>query len=233
MRPKVDLTRFHAALARMMDVPKKHGPDVLNKSVLQVVVGSGGNKGLVQLTRKATEQRIREDLSRMVTSVGKRGGSHSVPLVVLLATQWLTERGERPAPGAIRPGSSEAQDWRNKVSHACQRVIAARIQSRAFIAAGWLWAAAELAPKVPGNTLSRLMGSKNLPLKSGGEAARSFAIAAHTGKLFAGVYNTSSGAGVICTTGVIQLAVNGETNNLRQYFLRGLGDGIKKAVRVR
>lgn len=232
MPSKVDLSRFHAALARMMDVPKKHGPDVLNKSVLQVVVGSGGNKGLVQLTRKATEQRIREDLSRMVTNVGRRGGSHSVPLVVLLATQWLTERGERPAAGAIRPGSSEAQDWRNKVSQACQRITAARIQSRAFIAAGWLWAAAELAPKVPGNTLSRLMGSKHLPLKSGGEAARSFAIAAHTGRLFAGVFNTSSGAGIICTAGVIQLAVNGETNNLRQYFLRGLGDGIKRAVRI-
>lgn len=226
-KSKVDLSRFYTALQAVMDVPKKSGPDVLNKSVLQVTVGSGGGKGLVHHTRKATEKRIREDLSQMVTAVGKRGGSHSAPRVVLLATNYLVKRGVRP----MGWGHDEQIRWRAEVSQACEAIIKARVQSRAYIAAGWLWAAMDLASKVPGHTLTRLAKGKGLPLKGNGEASKSFSRHATEGNLFAGVYNTSNGAGIVVTTGTIQLAVNGETNNLRAYFIGRFSEDIAKATK--
>jgi hypothetical protein len=214
----------------MQDVPKRVGFQVLNKSVLQVVVGSGGGKGLVQLTTKATENRIRNDMNTMVTAVGKRGGTHSVPRIIALATNALVKRGVRP----LGWGAEEQLRWRSEVSAECDKIMRARIQSRAYIAAGWLWCAMEMAANVPGHGLTRLR-AKDLPLHTGrrGDASKSYAKAATRSTLFAGVYNVCEGAAKVITPGMIQLAVNAETNNLRQYFFRGIGKEIKKVVKKR
>lgn len=228
MPAKVDTSRLMDAIRKMQDIPKKEGPAILNKSVLQVVIGSGGNKGLVQLTKKATEAQIKTDLSQMVTTVGKRGGTKSTPRVIALAAQALVKKGIRP-----RSWSQEDQLlWRSQVSDMADRIIKARVKSRAFMAAGWLFAAADMAQKA-GNQNLRISKNKSIELKSNGEAKDSFAKAAKAGTPIAGAYNTATGAEKICTPGVLQLAINGETNNIRKYLTEGFKSAIKKSARIK
>ena len=130
-------------------------------------------------------------------------------------------------------GADEQLRWRAEVSQACEAIIKARVQSRAYIAAGWLWAAVDLATKVPGNTLTRLTKQKTIHLWEGGLAAKSYGIAAQTNRFFAGVFNTSKGSGIVVTTGMIQLAVNGEVNNLRAYFIGKWSEDLAKITKKR
>jgi hypothetical protein len=211
-----DLTFLNTAINKMREIPKKVGKDVVNKSALQITIGSGSAKGLVQLTKKATEARIRKDLGKMVSYKGRKRGSRSVRLIILLATRALVKRKEKPTRMAVY---SEGL-----------RIIKARIQSRAYIAAGWLAAAKDMAAKVPGHGLNRLE-PRNIPTRDDASAAESFAIAATQGRLVAGIFNTSRGAGIICPPSVIQQAIDGETDNLNQYLDRVFSRAIGRAVK--
>lgn len=229
MGAKFDTSKIKEAIQAMRQIPKKEGPGVLNKSILQVAIGSGSAKGLVQLTKKATEARIREDMAQMVTAVGKRGGAHSAPRVVLLAVRWL-----RNTQGITGPRSWSKDDqlyWRSKISETCDAIIKSRVKSRAFIAAGWLWAARDIAPKVKGVNLNRLE-PKNLPTISNGMAADSYARAAYSESLFAGIYNTSKGCDVVCTSNVLQAALDGEAHNIHIYLVRAFHKAIGAKIKV-
>lgn len=230
MAAKIDTSKIKAAIQEMRMIPKKEGPDVLNKSILQVAIGSGSGKGLVQLTKKATQERIQEDMMQIVTTTGKRGGSHSAARVVVLAAQWLRDKQGITGPKSWKP--DDQLYWRSQISAACEKIIKARVKSRAFIAAGWLWAAKDIAPKVKGAKLSR-MEPKNVPMLSGGEAADSYGREAQPQSLFAGVYNAAKGTEVICTSGVLQSALDGEARNIHQYLVQAFHKAIKQSAKLK
>ena len=126
-------------------------------------------------------------------------------------------------------GPDEQLRWRCEVSQACERVLKARIQSRAYIAAGWLFAARDLAKKVPGNTLSNLSDRRVL-MKDAAGASKSYAIPASRMNLSTTLYNVSNGAGVVVTPGMIQLAINSEVKNLEKYFTQQMDKAVRRAV---
>jgi hypothetical protein len=202
MSMTVDLTQFHRSMQLMAQVPKKYGPDVLNKSVLKVAIGSKGSQGLVQMTKKATQARIERDLRR-----NKLG--------LKLAVIALKARKTKPTREAVK------QEY--------ERIRKSRVQSRAYIAAGWLYAASKLAPHVPGQSLTRL-GARNIPTFDAGSAATSFAMFATAGKLLAGLFNTSRGAGSVCPDQLIQIAVNNATKDNAVYLERKFGAAINDAI---
>jgi hypothetical protein len=198
----VNLTNFHRSMRLMMQVPKKYGPEVLNKSVLKVAIGSSNGYGLVHLTPKATKAKIEGDLKR-----NKLG--------LKMAVKWLKKRGEKPT--------------QRNVQIAYDRIRVARIKSRAYIAAGWLYAASKLAPHVPGQSLTRL-GARNIPTFDEGSAAISFARFATAGKLLAGIFNTSRGAGSVCPDSVVQAAVDYAVKDNLIYLERKFGAAINDAI---
>lgn len=169
-RTQVKLDTFNKVLSALARVKNRRYADLVNKHLLQVVVGAKGVSGLAQLTKKATEERILADMNKPVG--GKR-------LVVRLAIAWLKSRGEQVSTGSI--------------DSAANSIIRARIISRAFIAASWLHSAQKLAAFVPGHTLTRLTDGK-VPMYYGGYAAKSARAtsALESMKVFtATVYNTS------------------------------------------
>lgn len=176
-RTKVKLDTFNKVLSALARVKDKSYADLVNKHLLQVVVGAKGESGrtvhgLVHLTKKTTEQRILSDMKRPT-------GHPPIEMAFALAIQSLTKRGEQISTGSIQ--------------RVANLIVQARIKSRAFIAASWLHSARKLAPFVPGHTLTRLMDGK-IPMYYGGHADRTArAIPAREGqKIFtATVYNTS------------------------------------------
>lgn len=203
MSATVDLSQFRRSLDLMRQVPRKHGPDVLNKAVLTVAVGSSSGFGLVQLTQKATKSRIERDLKR-----NKLG--------LKLAVRSLKKKGAKITNAAV--------------SAEYERIRKARVQSRAYIAAGWLHAARDLARKVPSHSLSRLRDGKNMPVRDDASAAQSFARAATSGSLTAGLFNTSRGAGSVCPDEVVQVAVNYTVKDMQIYLERKFGAAMTDAT---
>lgn len=199
----VDSTRLDNALAMKRQIPRQYMPEIVNKSVLQVTLGSGSGAGLVQLTQKATEKRIESDLKK-----NKLG--------IKLAMKWLKDQGKKIT--------------RMAVSEAFLRISVARQKSRAYIAAGWLFSAMHLAPKVPTANLRRMRPPKGTTLYGPGTAAESFSRFATPGSFFAGVYNTSRGAGNVCTDAVVQIAVDNEARNVEQFIERKMGAAIRDAM---
>lgn len=174
-RAQVKLDTFNKVLSALAKVKNKGYADLVNKHLLQVVVGAKGESGravhgLVHLTKKATEARIVADMEQVVN--GK-------PRVVGLAIAWLAKRGDQI--------NAERIKW------AVGKIIQARIISRAFIAASWLHSAQKLAPFVPGHTLTRLTDAK-VPMYYNAHAGRTARAdpATENMKVFkATVYNTS------------------------------------------
>lgn len=221
----VNLFGFHQAVKAISELPRKHGPDILNRNVLKVAIGAKGVKGLVQLTPKATVSRIESDLFKR----------HGPEFAYKLAVEWLRSRG-RTAPKSRPPelgGSQSPQnvaawmDWRRDVGAAAQAILDARKKSRAYIAAGWLFAAKNLAKSVRGTNLTRL-ADKNLPTRDDGTASQSFARAATGGSLVAGIFNTSRGAGNF--EHVIPVAVQNVIADMESYLERKLGAAIRDVV---
>lgn len=200
MSAKVDLTQFFRSVHLMAQVPGKHGPDVLNKSVLKVALGSKGSQGLVQLTKKANKGKIERDLRR-----NKLG--------LKLATRWLKSKGKKVT--------------RASVAQAYKQIETARVRSRAYIVAGWLFAAAKLAMRTPGSKLTRAGASSKW---DGGTAKDSFARAAVSSSLVSAIFNTSRGAGVVTPDALIQEAVNNTTADNAVYLRRKFGAAIDDAI---
>jgi len=142
-------------MATLRSVTKRTAAEELNKQLLQVVIGAKGSNGLVQLTKKATVERIKSDLMQMVNN-GSRGGKPRT-LLHALAADWLRKRGE-PITSASLTQTGIA-------------IMKRRIQSRAFIAASWLWSGRELAKHVPTARLER-MNDGDIPMNHNGYGAK-------------------------------------------------------------
>lgn len=224
MNVTVDNSRLFAAMERKRQIPKQHGPAIVNKSVLQIAVGSGGGGGLVQLTKKATAERIRADM--------KKPGPNGVPMLTYLATIAIKRAGGRFQNAAIGSGPRAQRkalsDWRAQVREMSRKILAARLRSAGATVAGWLHAAIRLAARVPGSSIGK--GKGGVKLFPSGEASESFANFAMPGHLQAGLFNTTDGAGIVCPNSVIQQAVNNETRNIEAYIERKMNAAIGDAM---
>ena len=224
----LDFSPFQAALGTKLAIAVKKNraaADIINDAGLKILVGFKGGEGLVQLTRKATKERIKQDMSVMVvgqtnsrTTKGgkKRQGKPLVkPRLFWLALQWMKENGRAFSKETVREVMSV--------------ILKMRIKSRAYIAAGWLFAAKDLFEKSPGkHKFTRLKQSK-IPTVEVGSAAQSLAIPAVAGKPTLTLINTSRGG---ATVGMqfAQEAINNAKKDIQIYIDREAGKRFSREL---
>jgi hypothetical protein len=214
----VNLRGFDQKLREIAKVSGRTFPEELNKQVLQLVVGAKGSKGLVQLTAKATEARIRADLARPVTYRLPGGRAFTGPLSRVLGAQYCKKHGQPLTKVNIR--------------NAEQRIIDVRVaHRRAYIAASWLFSAQRLAQSVKGNTLTRL-NDGDIPMDNSGKASESFnkTRAAVMGALRTTVFNTAVGAEKIAAKAIPRALANAQ-RDMGKYIARKWGEAYARAQR--
>ena len=202
--------------------------DIVQDAAMKVLIGSGTGDGLVQLTRKATAARIKSDLNKPVSGrLGKpsspRGRTITRPLLFWLALNVLKRTGAGYVPEIVKQTMAA--------------ILKMRIASRAYIAAGWLWAARDLHEKSPylqkKHKLTRLK-QRNIPTvdkAARGTAANSFATPVKVNGYTASIVltNTSRGGG---TVGIefVQQAVNNATKDVMEYVDKKVAVGLVKEM---
>jgi len=223
---KINMTNFENAIRQVRVVSKKEGAQILNENVLKVVIGAKGVQGLVHLHPKATEARIEADMKQEVSAVQSRSGewpgSHTIPRLLALASLKAKERG-------VKKHGFHDPAYNAEISKYAAAMLKARKSSRAYIVAGWLFAARMLKQRIPGLTGLTRLEPRNMPKPYlDGTAAKSFAIAATPNSLVCGLFNTSRGAENF--TGIVQTAVDNATEDMRQYFYTKLGAAYARAI---
>lgn len=145
-RLTVSLVGFQRTVAAMVKARGTLIPVELNRQMLKVLTGAREGKegklvkGLVHEIKKATESKIKADMAATVTfAIKGRGAAFTHRLSRVLAAQALWKAGVRITRTAL-----DAME---------KKIIDARVRSRAFLAAGVLFAALDLAKSVPGNNL--------------------------------------------------------------------------------
>lgn len=212
-----DLRKFQQAVLQVKKYSRKAMPDILNNNMRKILIGGAGFEGLVQLTPKATAASIDADLKQMVTAVGKRGGTHSVPRIIAIAASDLTKMGIKPA--GFDPASQAV--WRNQVSQLAKAILNSRKRGASVIAAGWLEAALNFGAKGKG-------GAK---LYAGGIAAQGFGVLPTETRLIATAHNVVPGADKISMPH-LRRAIAGAIVDMRIYIRRKIGEAIAKAERT-
>jgi hypothetical protein len=214
---KYDFSGLNKALKAKLDVGRTPVVDIVQDAAMKVLIGSGTGDGLVQLTRKATAARIKSDLNKPVSGrLGKpsspRGRTITRPLLFWLALNVLKRTGAGYVPEIVKQTMAA--------------ILKMRIASRAYIAAGWLWAARDLHEKSPylqkKHKLTRLK-ARNIPTvdkAAGGTAAQSFSVT-YTGDKRCSVklYNTSRGGDTVGME-FVQQAINNATSDIQVYIDR-------------
>lgn len=155
MELKVDTRAFAKAVAEKIPLCKKAASDVLNEEALKAIIGAKGVQGAVHIAPKATRGRIKADLNKKVQAVNNRrffkaaanargaetartrSAYHSVKLLYVLAAKSLKRRG-------VGKGLSPAA-WRQAVASRASEIAQKRDASRAYIVAGFLYCAQQLA----------------------------------------------------------------------------------------
>ncbi len=217
MQIKYDFSGLNKALAQKIQLSRTPVVDIVQDAALKVLIGSGTGDGLVQLTRKATAARIKSDLNKPVSGrLGKpsspRGRTITRPLLFWLALNVLKRTGAGYVPEIVKQTMAA--------------ILKMRIASRAYIAAGWLWAARDLHEKSPylqkKHKLTRLK-ARNIPTvdkAAGGTAAQSFSVT-YTGDKRCSVklYNTSRGGDTVGME-FVQQAINNATSDIQVYIDR-------------
>lgn len=210
----------------MRQIPGKHGPDVLHKSVIKITIGSGGSQGVVHLTKKADRARIRSDL--------KKPGPDGRSMLIYLAIISLKRKGVYSANKTLYEKARSRQraqgiatNWRILVRAEARRILAARLRSAGFIVAGWMHALRKLrqAANIPGKSQEpgALMFNR-------GSAAESYPQVSTPVILVSGLFNTSEGADVVSNNGVLQSAIDQATADNLVYLERKFGAAIRDAV---
>lgn len=195
---------------------RKAMPDILNNNMRKVLIGGSGYEGLVQLTPKATKADIENDMRQMVTTVGKRGGSHSAPRIIAIAAAELTRMGIRPL--GWDPASQAV--WRDQVGQLAKAILAARIRGKGVIAAGWLEAAMNFG--------ARGKSKGGATLFAGGIAAQGFGELPSESKLIATAHNVVPGADKISIPH-LKRAIANAIKDMRIYIRRKITEAIAKA----
>jgi len=212
------LAVFERRLKQYVEVGRKTMPNALNKQVLQVIVGGKGQRGLVQITQKATESRIRADLARVVTYRIEGHQPITSRLSRVLAAQALFKKGIHITRAAL--DAKEQSIINQRVKH-----------TRAYIAASWLFAAQKLAQYVPNNTLNRLNDS-DIPRDSQKNAARAqqLTTAASQQILQVVVFNTAIGASKIAAK-ALPKALSNAARSMGKYILQEVSKEMQTKVK--
>jgi len=211
---KYDFSGLNKALKAKLDVGRTPIVDIVQDAALKVLIGSKLNGevlgGLVQLTRKATKERIKADMNAPVAGKIGSGSGRTItrPRLFWLALQWMKQNGRTFSKETVREVMSV--------------ILKMRIKSRAYIAAGWLWCARDLYEKSPylqkKHKLTRLK-ARNIPTvdkNEGGTAAQSFSVT-YTGYKQCSVklFNTSRGGDTVGME-FVQQAINNATKTCRR-----------------
>jgi hypothetical protein len=222
-----DFSGLQKAIRQKVSLSKTPIPDIVQDVALKLLVGSGTGPGLVQLTRKATAERIKADMNVPVSGrLGKGTGSGRMitrPRLFWLALGWLKARGI-PASKA-------------DVKETMMLILRFRIASRAYIAAGFLWCARNLyegsAYLKKKHKFTRLR-EKDMPMvdkEAGGSAANSFAtpviINGNTARIV--LTNTSRGGGTVGLEN-LQQAINNAETDVMEYVDKKVAVGLVKEM---
>ena len=223
-----DFSGLNRALSQKIQLSRTPVVDIVQDAAMKVLIGSGTGDGLVQLTRKATAARIKSDLNKPVSGrLGKpsspRGRTITRPLLFWLALNVLKRTGAGYIPEIVKQTMAA--------------ILKMRIASRAYIAAGWLWAARDLHEKSPylqkKHKLTRLK-QRNIPTvdkAARGTAANSFAAPVKVNGYTASIVltNTSRGGG---TVGIefVQQALNNATRDVMEYVDKKVAVGLVKEM---
>ena len=214
-----------------MQISRTPVVDIVQDAALKVLIGSKLNGevlgGLVQLTRKATVARIKSDLNKPVAGrIGKpsspRGRTITRPLLFWLALNAVKQSGAGYVPEIIKQTMAA--------------ILKMRIKSRAYIAAGWLWAARDLYEKSPylqkKHKLTRLK-ARNIPTvdkADGGTAATSFSVTYNGDKKCSvKLFNTSRGGDTVGME-FVQQAINNATKDVQVYIDNKVGKEVLKQI---
>jgi hypothetical protein len=230
---KLDTHRFLKTLDAMRQVPGRHGPEVLNKGIQKIVIGSGGSRGLVHLTPRSSKEQVNLDLT---TTVAR--GRHAVPLIILLAAKWAKGEGagrantggfgSRKGKGSQKFGKTHGDKlWRAVVKARAKRISAHRLRSVTAHVAGWLHALAKLKEK---SGIGGAVNAQGITKRDSGKAAKSFARAATARSLIASLTNMVDDSGMVSSPMVLQAAINSATKDNLVYLERKLGAGIRDAI---
>ena len=207
-----DFSGLNKALSQKIQLSRTPVVDIVQDAAMKVLIGSGTGDGLVQLTRKATKERITADMNKPVAGKIGSGSGRTItrPRLFWLALQWMKQNGRAFTKEAVREVMSA--------------ILKMRIKSRAYIAAGWLWAARDLHEKSPylqkKHKLTRLK-ARNIPTvdkADGGTAAQSFSVT-YTGDKQCSVklFNTSRGGDTVGME-FVQQAINNATKDVQVYI---------------
>lgn len=213
---EADFRKLRMHVQAVKRFSRKAMPDILNNNMRKVLIGGKGYEGLVQLTPKATKEDIQLDMFTTVTTHGKRGGTHSVPRIIAIATAELTKMGIRP--GGWDPASQAI--WRNQVSQLAQAIMNSRIRGKGVIAAGWLEAAMNFG--------ARGKSKKGAVLYPGGIAAQGYGVLPTESHLVATSHNVVPGANKISMPH-LQRAIANAIADMRIYLRRKITEAIAKA----
>jgi hypothetical protein len=225
---KYDFSGLNKALAQKVQLSRTPIVDIVQDAAMKVLIGTGTGDGLVQLTRKATVARIKSDLNKPVAGrLGKpsspRGRTITRPLLFWLALNVLKRTGAGYVPEIVKQTMAA--------------ILKMRIASRAYIAAGWLWAARDLHEKSPylqkKHKLTRLK-QRNIPTvdkAARGTAANSFATPVKVSGYTASIVltNTSRGGDTVGME-FVQQALNNATKDVQVYIDNKVGKEILKQI---
>lgn len=228
MQIKYDFSGLNKALAQKIQLSRTPVVDIVQDAAMKVLIGSGTGDGLVQLTRKATAARIKSDLNKPVSGrLGKpsspRGRTITRPLLFWLALNVLKRTGAGYVPEIVKQTMAA--------------ILKMRIASRAYIAAGWLWAARDLHEKSPylqkKHKLTRLK-QRNIPTvdkAARGTAANSFATPVKVNGYTASIVltNTSRGGDTVGME-FVQQALNNATKDVLQYVDKKLAVKLVRQI---
>ena len=212
MNVKYDFSGLNKALAQKVQLSRTPVVDIVQDAAMKVLIGTGTGEGLVQLTRKATKERIKADMNVPVSGKIGSGSGRTItrPRLFWLALQWMKQNGRTFSKDTVREVMSV--------------ILKMRIKSRAYIAAGWLFCARELHEKSPylqkKHKLTRLK-ARNIPTvdkNEGGTAANSFATPVRVNGYTASIVltNTSRGGNTVGME-FVQQALNNATKDVLQY----------------
>ncbi|CAB4171613.1 hypothetical protein UFOVP930_6 [uncultured Caudovirales phage] len=224
MQIKYDFSGLNKALSQKIQIPGNSLVNVVQDAAMKVLIGTGTGEGLVQLTRKATVERIKSDMNVPVS--GKIGGGSgrtiTRPRLFWLSLQWLKQNGRAFSKEAVREVMSV--------------ILKMRIKSRAYIAAGWLHCARDLHEKSPylqkKHRLTRLK-ARNIPMvdkAANGTAAQSFSVT-YTGNKECKVtlYNTSRGGDTVGME-FVQQAIDNATADVQVYLDKKVAMDVLKQI---
>ena len=206
----LDTSKFRNMLQAMAAARGKTEAEILNATMLKVLIGSGSGDGLVQLTPKTTKAKMDADMRH------KNRANR-------IATQILVRSG------FFKSGQKHTRAEINaKLSEVTRAVLNAKNLSRTYIATSWLNASFSLRG-ISGVT-HRERRVKGTMQWSGGTAAKSFCVPATQGNLTVSATSYARGADVVSGPHV-QQAFDNAAHDIELYFIQRMAKEVARAMR--